>query len=62
MVVTGQLHAPIALPPGEDPLYPLDRRLGGPQSLFGRYGEEKNLAPARNLTPAVQPIACHYTD
>jgi hypothetical protein len=27
--------------------YPLDRRLGGPQSRSGLYGEEKNLAPAR---------------
>jgi hypothetical protein len=24
----GQLHAPVALPPGKEPLYPLDRRLG----------------------------------
>jgi hypothetical protein len=26
------------------PRYPLDRRLGGPQSLSGRRGEEKDLA------------------
>jgi hypothetical protein len=25
------------------PRYPLDRRLGGPQSRYGRGGEEKNL-------------------
>jgi hypothetical protein len=36
--VSGQLHAPAALPPGEKPRYPLDRRLGGPH---GRGGEEK---------------------
>jgi hypothetical protein len=29
---------------GNNPLYPLDRRLVGPQSLSGRCGEEKNLA------------------
>jgi hypothetical protein len=28
---------------GKSPWYPLDRRLGGPQSRSGRGGEEKNL-------------------
>jgi hypothetical protein len=32
MDVTGTLHAPVALPTGKNPRYPLDRRLGGPQS------------------------------
>jgi hypothetical protein len=27
---------------GKSPWYPLDRRLGGPQSRSGRGGEEKN--------------------
>jgi len=44
MEVSGQLHAPAALPPGTEP-YPLDRRLGGPQSHSGRGGEEKNSQP-----------------
>jgi hypothetical protein len=43
MEVSGQLHAPAALPPGKSPRYPLDRRLGGPQSRSGRFGEEKIL-------------------
>jgi hypothetical protein len=43
--VSGQLHDPAALPPGEDPLVHLDRRLGGPQSSSGRGGEEKNSQP-----------------
>jgi len=34
MEVSGQLHAPAALPP-VSPWYPLDRRLGGPQSCSG---------------------------
>jgi len=29
MEVSGQLHATAALPPGNIPFYPLDRRLGG---------------------------------
>jgi hypothetical protein len=30
---------------GKSPRYPLDRRLGGPQSRSGRGGEEKNSNP-----------------
>jgi hypothetical protein len=37
-----QLHAPAALLQGKSPLYPLDRRLGGPQSRSGSGGKEKN--------------------
>jgi hypothetical protein len=29
-------------PRGKSPWYPLDRRLGGPQTRSGRSGEEKN--------------------
>jgi hypothetical protein len=43
MEVSGQLHAPAGLPPGRKPPYPLDRRLGGPQSRSGRGGEKKIL-------------------
>jgi hypothetical protein len=42
-MVSGQLHAPAALPCGNRPRYPLDRGLGGPQSRTGRCGEEKNI-------------------
>jgi hypothetical protein len=42
MEVSGQLHAPVASSQGKNPRYPLDRRLGGPQSRSGRDGEEKN--------------------
>jgi hypothetical protein len=47
MEVSAQLHALAALPPGNDPrypLYPLDRRLAGPQSRSGRYEEEKTVS------------------
>jgi hypothetical protein len=43
MEVSGQLHSSAALLPGKEPPYPLDRRLRGLQSLYGRYGEEKLL-------------------
>jgi hypothetical protein len=45
MEVSGQLHALAALSPGKEPMVPLDRRLGGPQSRSGRGGEEKNSQP-----------------
>jgi hypothetical protein len=45
MEVSGQLHAPAALPQGKSPWYPLDRRLGGPQNRSGLSGEEKNSYP-----------------
>jgi len=41
-VLDGQLHAPSALPPRKEPWYPLDKRMGGPQSRSGSCREEKN--------------------
>jgi hypothetical protein len=49
--VSGQLHAPAALPQGKSPWYPLDKRLGGPQSRSGRGGEEKNSQPPPGIEP-----------
>jgi hypothetical protein len=50
--VSGQLHAPAALPPGKSPRYPFYKRLGGPQSRSGRYGEVKIFYPTGTQTPA----------
>jgi hypothetical protein len=36
---------------GKSPRYPLDRRLGGPQSRSGRGGEDKNS----QLPPGIEP-------
>jgi len=41
MEVSGQLHVPVALAPRKRS----DRRLGRPQSWFGRGGEEKHFLP-----------------
>jgi hypothetical protein len=62
MEVSGQFHAPAALPPRKDPQYLLFRRLGGPQSHSGR---RKFQASARNWTlepPIIHLIAQHYTN
>jgi hypothetical protein len=62
MKVTGQLHAPAALPPGKGTRYLLGRRVGGPQSRSRICVVEKNLAPVRNRTPIVQLVAHPCTD
>jgi hypothetical protein len=62
MEVSGQLHAPAALPPVKQPLEQLDRRLGGPQSRSGRGGEEENSQPLPGLEPSIiRPVAQRYT-
>jgi hypothetical protein len=62
MEANGQLHTPPLYPYGKSPWYPLDRRLGGLQSRFGRGGEEKNSQPLTGLdTPIIQPVAQLYT-
>jgi hypothetical protein len=49
-------------PGGKDTRYPLDRRLGGPQSRSGRGGEVKNSHPLPGLEPPIiQPVAQRYT-
>jgi hypothetical protein len=70
MEVSGQLHAPAALPPQEKgSWYPLDRRLGGPQSRSERGGEENNSQPPPGIelqnterparSPALYRLSCH---
>lgn len=44
---------PSTLPPRKSLPVPLDRRLGRPQNLSGRYGEENNFA---------MPVTCPCTD
>ena len=51
MAVNDQLDVLAALPPGkEPPIYPLNRRLGGPQSQCGRFGEGNPLP-----LPGIEP-------
>jgi hypothetical protein len=48
---------------GKSPWYPLDRRLGGPQSRSGRGDEEKNSQPLSRLElPIIHPVAQRYTN
>jgi hypothetical protein len=38
--------------PGREPQHPLNKRLGGPQTWYGCFAEEKNLISCRIWTPA----------
>jgi hypothetical protein len=64
MEVSCQIYTPAVWPPGKNSQYPLCRSLGGPQSQFGRYEEERNLLPLQGLEPhllaSLSPS--HYTD
>jgi hypothetical protein len=58
MVVSGQLHASVALPPGETaPGAHCIRGWMGP-----RVGLQKSLAHAESQTLVVQPVTRRYTD
>jgi hypothetical protein len=49
---------PLFHPQRKSPRYPLDRRLGGPQSRSGPCEVEKNrFASAENRTPVVQSVS-----
>jgi len=43
--MSGQLHAMVASLLGKKTLFQLNRRTGGPHSLSGCFGVEKNLSP-----------------
>jgi len=59
MGLGGQRHAPATLPPGKT-LYPLYRRLGGPQ---GRSGRMRKISTGQGFdSRTVQPVASRYTD
>jgi hypothetical protein len=63
MVVSGQLHAPAASPPGKEPPVPIVYEAGwAPEPVWTLRSGEKSLAPAGNQIPAVQLVACRYTD
>jgi hypothetical protein len=57
--VGGQRHAPADLSPGKS-LYPLYRRLSGPQA--GLVGCGKSPPPLGFDPRTVQPVASRYTD
>ena len=59
MGVSGQRHAPAALPPGKT-RYPLYKRLVGPRAGLDGYG--KSRTPPGFNPRTVQPVTSRYTD
>jgi hypothetical protein len=52
-----------ALPPGKEPRFPLNRRLGGPpEPVWTQRLEEKSSASVGDRTPVVQSVVRYYTD
>ena len=43
----GQFHVTASLPRRRIPRYPMNRRLGGPQSEFGRCREKQTIRPCQ---------------
>jgi hypothetical protein len=63
MEVSGSFTARPLYPQGKNPWYPLDRKLGGPQSRSGHGGEEKNSQSLPRLEPLmIQTVAQRYTN
>jgi hypothetical protein len=66
MEVSGQIHAPAALPPGKEPLVPIG--IGGwvgLRTVLGTVVKRKIPSPRQESnprTPIVQPVALRYTD
>jgi hypothetical protein len=60
MEVSGELDAPAALPPGEEPT---GQEAGwAPEPVWTLWRRETSLVLAGTKTPVVQPVARPYTD
>jgi hypothetical protein len=61
MELSGQLHAPVALPPGKQPPVRTESEVGS-EPVWTLWSGQKSLSASGNRTPAVQPLARRYTD
>jgi hypothetical protein len=53
MEVSGQLHAPVTLPPGKEPLVPTVQETGSAaEPVWTLQSREKSLTPTGNRAPA----------
>jgi hypothetical protein len=59
MELSGEFHAPAALPAGKKFPISIRQGVGGPQNRTGRGGKDKNsfIATVGNQTPIVHPVA-----
>jgi hypothetical protein len=64
MEMSGQLHAPAALPTGKEPLVPIGKEAEW-APVLDAVVKRKIPSPCRELnprTPNVEPVAQRYTD
>jgi hypothetical protein len=63
MEMSCQLHVPAALPPGKELSVPIVQEAGwAPEPVWTFWSTEKCLSPDGNRTPAVESVACGYTN
>jgi hypothetical protein len=63
MEVSGELHAPAALPSDKETLVPNEQETGWASGqAWTLWCRENFLAPDENRTPIVQPVARRYTE
>jgi hypothetical protein len=62
MELSSQFHAPAALPPGKEPLVPLDRDWVSPRAGLDAVVKRKIPSPCRDSNPPIiQPLAQRCT-
>jgi hypothetical protein len=62
MEVSGQLHAPAALPPGKELLVPIGEEAGWAPEPFWTWWWREKFRESNPRTPIVQPVAQRYND
>jgi hypothetical protein len=63
MELNGQLHSLATLFVAKQPLAPTGQEAGwAPKLMCMLWRRERSFVPARNWTPAIQPVAFHYTN
>jgi hypothetical protein len=63
--MSGQLHAPAALPPGKEPPVPIEQEVGWTSEPVWTIWIRENSWPHRDSNSdfsVVQPVASRYTD
>jgi hypothetical protein len=59
--VSDLLHASAVCIPGKEPRYPMEAGLA-PGLVWTLWNREESIVLVGTRTPAVQPVASHYTD
>jgi hypothetical protein len=62
MNVSGQLHVLVTLPQGNNFLYPMNRKQGGPESQSQHFGEDKNILPLIGIETKTIKLVYNYTN